>query len=441
MKKLFPAIVFSAAALCATAGWEDVGSPSATRRAAPRQAPATVRTTVTPAPQPVASAPQTVAPAPPAGAVYPVAPAQQPARQQAVAPQAAQQREGAYRRTMQSPAASGVPMTVREAAQRRAAEREANARAAAEREQAIIDMETRRIERRSAATKEAALAKAEYNADKRDGFLGGNSYFIPQFDASTQTDFWLHGIYLTPSKAPNGNEIKMAEAEARILICDVRDILGGDLSLALKPKAIGFIDDADYVALPVVFAEIPIDVQYVWRFVNDFSLELGATPGFYGDGEHIGADIFCYPFRGRLFYSATESFALHAGVEARPGWDRVIMPLAGLGWAPNGYFDFELGVPRSVAMIHLGPFDIYGTAIWENSTYGMKEEKDKPEEITIDDWRLGGGLTINFSESFHLGAEAGYIFNREFKAEGKKGSDTIELDDAPYFGVTLGSRF
>lgn len=332
-------------------------------------------------------------------------------------------------------------MTVREAAQRRAAEREAKARAAAEREQAIIDMETRRIERREAATRAAAVAQAERNADKRDGFLGGNSYFIPFYDASTESDVWLHLTYLTPAKAPNGNEITMAEATARILLADVRDVLGGDFAVALKPKAIGFIDDADYITLPRVFAEVALDLQYVWRFINDFSLEVGIAPGFYGDAENFGADIFNYPFRGRLFYSATDTFAIHAGVEARPGWDRVIMPLAGLGWAPNGYWNFELGVPRSVAMLHLGPFDLYATSFWENSTYAMKEKDGKPDELTIDDWRLGGGLAINFSESCHIGAEAGYIFGREFKAEGSKGEGTIELDDSPYFGLTLGSRF
>lgn len=340
-----------------------------------------------------------------------------------------------------SSAASGVPQTVREAAKRRAAAREAEARAAAQREQAIIDAETRRIDRRAAETRASAVEHAERNLDWREGLYGGNAYFIPFFDAHRSSDTWLRLLYFAPATAPNGNDITMAEAEFHFTIVSVQDMLGGDFSLGLDLKGLGFIKDADYPTLPYGFMDACIDFQYVWRFVNDLSLELGIRPGFYGDPENFGADLFGYPFRGCLYYSFTPDFAIRAGVEIRPGWDQVAMPMAGLGWSPSDYWLFELGVPQSLAMLRLGPLDFYGTIAWLNRTYAMENKDEKPKDLTIDEWRAGGGLNINISESFHIGAEAGYVFGREFKAEGSGGKGTIEIDDAPYFGVTLGSRF
>lgn len=415
--------MFAALAMVANAGWEDVGSPSASRRAAPARG----------------ASPVMVAPAAPARTVPAAVKTPEPAAWERSGAAAAPY--SAPHATPPAPGGSSAPQTVREAARRRAAAREAEARAAAERERALIEAENRRIERRAAAARKAALEEDARAAAKRDGFYGGNAYSIPFFDATRATPSWWHFTYLTPAKAPNGNEISTGEAHAHFTVIDIQDMLGGDFSLSLDLSGMGFIDDADYTTLPYAFLDSCLDLQYVWRFVNDFSIELGVSPGIYGDPENFGADIFGYPFRGCLYYSLSPEFALRAGVEARPGWDRVIMPLAGIGWSPSDYWLFELGVPRSLVSLRLGPFDLYGTALWESTTYAMEDKEDKPEDMTIDDWRAGGGLAIHISDTFSLSAEAGYIFNREFKAEGSQGKGTIEVDDTPYFSFTLGSRF
>ena len=416
-KRTIAVVAFlGAATLTANAGWEDVGAPQQ------RNARSAAPVTVTPA--------------------------------QTVAPATVRQRQQATQ--------SGVPRTVREAAQQRAAARDAEARAKAQREAAIIEAERRRIEANSAygnptygggrqyygdrraptetRRQPPPAQPAYYDEDDRGGIQSGDAFYLPFFDASRESDAWLHAIYYPAVTAPNGNDLKMAEGEARFLLSDVHDFIGGDLTADLHLKGLGFIDDAKYETLPYVFIEADIDVCFVWRFVNGVSLELGARPGVYGDPENFDASLFGYPLRGALYYSFSPELAVRAGAEVRPGWDMAVMPLVGLGWAPSEYFRLEAAVPRSLAVVHLGPFDLFGAVQWDNVTYAMEDKGPKPEDVTIDDWRVCGGLTIDLV-AFRIGAEAGYIMGREFKAEGSKGSGTIEIKDSPYFGATLGSRF
>lgn len=364
--------------------------------------------------------------------------------------------------------------TVREAAARRAAARDAATRARAERERALLEEEQRRIDARARAAQRTATAPrtapaqqprtpaprayaapqprtathyagtpapAAEDWENTAYGEGGDAFFIPFFDARRESDTWLHGIYMAPVKAPNGNDLTMAEGQFHHLMVYARDFLAGDFAMAANLRGTGFIDDAEYETLPYVLLDFDIDVSMAWRFVNDFSLELGARPGIYGDPENFDASLFSVPFRGCLYYSFSPEFAIRAGAEGRPGWDMAVMPLAGFGWSPSEYFYLEAGVPRTTATLHLGPIDFYGLAQWENTTYAMEDKKGKPENLTLDYWRVGGGLTINFFDAFRIGGEAGYILGREFTAEGKDGEGTIKLKNSPYFGATLGARF
>ena len=422
------------------AGWEDVGAPP--KRRTGNNSPVTIETTGTrqtaPVAAPAATRPATVTTAAPRAVAAPAA----------------------------SPATYDGPQTVREAAQRRAA-----ARAAAQPAQPAqpVRATTRGTSDmrhatsgspayRAPAPAQPAPARAAVNqpppqewrradtshmqAEEEYDFSDeGDAYFVPFFDAVKESDCWLHAIYITPATAANGNDLTMAEAQYHLRMVDVQDFIGGDLTLDTNIKGIGFIDDAEYETLPYVLIEAAVDLEFTWRFISGFSLQLGARPGVYGDPENFDASLFSFPFHGCLYYSFAPEFAIRAGAEVRPGWDMAVMPLAGFAWAPSEYFLLEAGVPRSTAVLRLGPFDFYGLAQWDNATYAMEDKDQKPESLTLESWRLGGGLTINFFDAFRIGGEAGYIMGRKFKAEGSAGDGEIKLENSPYFGATLGARF
>jgi hypothetical protein len=436
LSKFAPATV---ATLLATAtvfaGWEDVGAPP--KRRTGNNAPVTIETTGTrqtaPVAAPAATRPATVTTAAPRAVAAPAA----------------------------SPATYNGPQTVREAAQRRAAAR-ATTQPAQPVRQAPVQPAPASYRTsptyRAPAPAQPAPSRAPANQpppqewrradtsraqpeDDYDFASEGNAYFVPFFDAIKESDCWLHAIYITPATAANGNDLTMAEGQYHVRMVDVQDFIGGDLTLDANIKGVGFIDDAEYETLPYVLIEAAVDLEFTWRFISGFSLQLGARPGVYGDPENFDASLFSFPFHGCLYYSFAPEFAIRAGAEVRPGWDMAVMPLAGLAWAPSEYFLLEAGVPRSTAILRLGPFDFYGLAQWDNATYAMEDKDQKPEDLTLESWRLGGGLTINFFDAFRIGGEAGYIMGRKFKAEGSAGEGEIELENSPYFGATLGARF
>ena len=71
----------------------------------------------------------------------------------------------------------------------------------------------------------------------------------------------------------------------------------------------------------------------------------------------------------------------------------------------------------------------------------MSGEDGDPDQLTLEDLQLGGGLSIAFTDSFRLTAEGGLLVNRTLLAEDDSSDDELDLDDAPYFRLTLGGFF
>lgn len=283
-----------------------------------------------------------------------------------------------------------------------------------------------------------------YNASRPEfAFAPGDDLYSPFLDSPVESEHWYRVDYVTDAEADEDglHQISSLEVDLHFLLAEYRDVLGGDLSMKIDPSFTVFTEDGQYKILPALLLDVPFDIQWVWRFVNAWSLEVGAAPGLYGDLEAMGFDMFGLPLRGCLYYALNPMLSFRAGVEARPGWDRVVMPLVGLAWEPNDIFRLELGVPQSVVDISLGRVGLYGKAEWKNATYAMSGEDDDPDDITMDYWRVGTGLSFHFTEDVSAAIELGLITGREFKANGGYGSDSLDLDDTFYFGFVVGSQF
>ena len=269
-----------------------------------------------------------------------------------------------------------------------------------------------------------------------------DDFYVPYFDAVRVSDRWFGLSYLFGSDAgAAGGTVSTMELEGHFLVGDYRNVAGGDIRLNIDPMLMLFTDDGGLNNLPTLLLDIPFDVQWVWRFVNGFSLELGAAPGIYGDIEAFDFSVFNAPLRGCLYLSVLPELAFRVGAEARFGWDRVVMPLAGLSWEPADNFYLEVGVPRSLAVLRTGPADFYGKVEWENTTYALSGDDDKPEDLTIDDWRVGGGISFGVGDDVRLSFELGLVLDREFRTDGDSGGARLDLDDSVYFGIFIGSRF
>lgn len=265
-------------------------------------------------------------------------------------------------------------------------------------------------------------------------------YYTSYLDSAVEDERWYGMTYVTGGELAPGKEIAILEMEAHFLLVDYRNFLLGDAEIQFDPKLLFFTDDAEAEILPTLAVQLPVDMGIVWRYENRWSFEAAVTPGIYSDIENFDTGAFAIPFRGCLYYSFDPELSIRAGVEIRLGWDQVVMPLLGLAWEASEQFYLEVGVPRSLALLKVGVLQFYGKLEWDNTTYALKDDYGA-EDLTINEWRLGGGVGIDFTEDVHVNFEIGTTFNRELTAEGDGGKGEVEVDGSPYLGVSFGSKF
>lgn len=262
-------------------------------------------------------------------------------------------------------------------------------------------------------------------------------------DSHKPTDRFYSLFYFAPSEVIPDHSVSSAEFEASFLLADFYNVLGGDVNFRLNTSITSFLDDGDMDVFPSLLTELSVDVQWLWRFLNHWAMEIGATPGVYADIKGYGVNALSVPFRGCFYLALNPEISFRVGAEFRPTFDRAVIPLAGLSWQPSEQFILELGVPRSLLLFKLGTISLYGKAEWENMTYAMEDSPTVPEDLTIEDWKIGGGLLIdvNKASDFKVGLEGGMLLNRTFKAEGEIGRGSLSADNSIYFGITIGSKF
>ncbi len=261
-------------------------------------------------------------------------------------------------------------------------------------------------------------------------------------DASNESDAWYR-LSLVSSGDVEGCDdgFGLYVAEAHFGLYEGRDILAGDFFFDINPSLSVLTDDAGLSFMPSVLIAIPFDFTWIWRYLNGWSFELGATPGLYADAKGLfQSHSLGIPFRGCFYYALAPDTAVRAGVEIRPGWDLIAMPLVGVAWQPSDMFFAEIGLPRSLAEVQLGPVGIYGKIAWNNMTYALDDHDDNPEKFTLNGWQFGAGVSVSFTETIRLAFEAGVITGRDITFE-DSGDLDLDVDSAMYFAVLFGSEF
>ena len=263
-------------------------------------------------------------------------------------------------------------------------------------------------------------------------------------DARQESRSWYRFRIMLPSSLSDMSahgDLTYVELDAHFFLWEYRNLIGGDFSVGLNPATTVFVDDADLDHFPTLLLKLPVDVDWNWRFVNGVSLDIGAAPGIYSDIGAMDGDMFSVPFHVCFYYSVDPTVSLRGGVEIRSGWDETAMPLIGLAWRPNEMFRLELGAPRTMAQLQMGPIELYGKAEWRNVSYNMSGDDNEPDTLTLNDWMFAAGLSIDFAPTTRLTVEAGYLIDRSIKGENDSGEDELDVDSAPFFGILFGSEF
>lgn len=271
------------------------------------------------------------------------------------------------------------------------------------------------------------------------------SYLLPPdlystfLDAPKSKPNWVGIVYATPADVDKtGESLSEAIISGSFELATFEDVISGDIKLSLDPKLTFFPNDGGIKDMPTLLTQVGCDIDWIWRYTNGWSFEVGATPGIYADIDALGTDMFGIPFRAIFYYAFDPALSIKFGLEFRPGWNQVIMPNLGLAWQPDDQFRLELALPKSTVNFNIGVVDIFGLIEWQNETYAMSGDDAEPDAMTINEWKLGGGIGFDIADSYRLILEGGLLIGREITVEKGSAEQSTDVNSALYLGAALG---
>lgn len=180
-------------------------------------------------------------------------------------------------------------------------------------------------------------------------------------------------------------------------------------------------------------------VEYSQRLEHGLGFKLDASPGLYSDLQDFGGDDLGFPLGFSAVAAMHEELSFLLGVSVFPGFERVADPRLGLRWAPvGGGLRVDLFYPESLITAELtSGFGIHAGARFLPWLEYQLEEDDARDRLRFQENRVYGGLHFAVGEYGRLNLEGGLMFEREI--EFKKAEPTVELDDAPFVGLTFTS--
>lgn len=270
-----------------------------------------------------------------------------------------------------------------------------------------------------------------------------NDLYSAFLDTGDESESWYKlSVISKADLEETENGFGRIDIDTHFALLDLRNVLYGDMTLELNPAVKCLTDDAGLNFMPTFLVEVPLEISWIWRYLNGWSFELGAAPGIYADIKtFIDASMFSMPFSGCFYYNFSQETAVRFGIEIRPGWDQIIMPLVGIAWQPTEMFRAELGLPRSLVDLQVGPVDIYGKIQWNNKTFALDDGGNNPEDVTFNEWQIGGGVSVSFTDSCRLAFELGILAGRDVTFRDSSNDVAYDVDSAPYFGVLFGKEF
>lgn len=258
-------------------------------------------------------------------------------------------------------------------------------------------------------------------------------------DAPARPQYALRLAILDDTRFGAYGESDMLEIDLHWKLAYYRNILYGDLDFTLLSEN-RIIRDHLSLVLPDILSALALETGWTWRYTNGYSFELRTFPGLYGDIFSMNSRLWGLPTRFLLHRAIDSNLAGVAGVEIRPGWDLPLVPFGGIAWEASRMLRCELMVPRSRALLYLGPVTLFATAEWRNITYAIDEKGVAPDEVTFDDYLLSAGASLKINDENHVSLEAGTFIDRKMRTD-LSGAGTVSLDGGDFIRLGWSGPF
>jgi hypothetical protein len=247
--------------------------------------------------------------------------------------------------------------------------------------------------------------------------------------------------YIPESRFEGYGESDVLTLDADWAFGYIKDFGGGEMDFNLIFEDIFFLDSAD-LNLPDQVGTLILDSGFALRSSKGTAVQIRLRPGFYTDFEDISSDSFYIPVSWSLIRAFNSDFSGMVGLEARPGFNRMLMPIAGVAWKISDSIRLDAGLPHSRLEWAFTPAlkSFFGLD-WQNTSYELTDPGEgQGEQITLEDVRVYGGMIYKASDVLQFSGEIGNAFNRSMQF-GDDSSSEIDVQDSGYVRFAIGGPF
>lgn len=156
---------------------------------------------------------------------------------------------------------------------------------------------------------------------------------------------------------------------------------------------------------------------------KNYFLGFDIMPSMYSDGwDNFTSDTFRIPMRSYLIYRRDENFIVFAGVSIRPDFDTKVLPLLGIIYRPNQYWEINVASDNPQIIYHASEkTKLILEADIVNDEYELTSAGNKGRVLFYRELSAGLGIKHEFSKHISGLISAGSVFKRMLRYEDDNG--------------------
>lgn len=227
-----------------------------------------------------------------------------------------------------------------------------------------------------------------------------------------------------------------------------RDILDGDIHLSFYGGAILPSGRTD-LHIPRQLVDINANIEWTYRTLSATAFQATFKPGIYSDLEVFSSSALFMPFSMAVIQSFSDDLSGILGVDIRPSFDLVAMPIVGLVWKASPDVRVEATLP--VAKISWDVDELWTAYCgfdWVNKSYDIGEKRGLNAgdggQITIEDFSIYAGAERELNDFISIVGEIGSLFNRSIsfsKDVDPSVENDVDVDNSLFLRLAVRGAF
>lgn len=263
-----------------------------------------------------------------------------------------------------------------------------------------------------------------YQSAPQDVFRDGDTACAPE-PIVPQPKPWLIPVaskFQTTWAAGNGDTLGMLDIDGSITLMSLR-IPG----LMITPNlGTHFLSGPDQTDLPSQLYDHTLDIGWMKKINDRWSLMLGVAPSFYTDYQNTSSEMVRVMGRAIVMWQYSDTLQLAFGAVYLDREDIPALPAVGLIYTPTEVAKLELMFPKPRILRRVyaqGDVErwVYLGGELGGGSWAIERSNGENDVFTYSALRLLVGIETKRKKGFAPRLEAGYVFNRKVEYESGNG--------------------